>query len=392
MQTYVNISPQILTWVISSVQTDTLQPKIVDYLFQWQSGEKTPTFNQVEDVSKATGIPLGYFFLQTPPTEDLSIVEYRTVDSAELSNPSRDLIDTLHDMDQVQTWMHDYLVSEGFAPLNFVGSLKDETSIDVFAQSVREILDIKLNWYGNVRTQEEAFNFLRNAISSAGTIVMINGIVGNNTHRPLNTDEFRAFACVDNYAPLIFINSDDSVSGRLFSLIHEFSHICIGENSLFNERYSSGERFKKAETICNAVAAEILAPQVAFVEKWNSVITENNDVENAISSLARSFKCGRTVIARKAYDNGFIDSQHYQSIARATIQAYKNNKKLKKERGDSGGDYYRTLASRVDRRFFNMLVNSIHTGKTLYTDAFRLTNTNRSTFSNLVDYIGGGGR
>ena len=88
------------------------------------NGEKEPTFNQVEKVSKATGIPLGYFFLQTPPIEDLSIVEYRTIDSIELKNPSRNLIDTLHDMDQVQTWMHEYLVSEVNSPLAFVGGLK----------------------------------------------------------------------------------------------------------------------------------------------------------------------------------------------------------------------------------------------------------------------------
>ena len=119
---------------------------------------------------------------------------------------------------------------------------------------------------------------------------------------------------------------------------------------------------------------------------------ENPDADSAISSLARFFKCGKTVIARKAYDNRFIDFQHYQSVAHIAIQAYQNNKRLKEERGDNGGDYYRTLASRVDRRFLNTLVNSIHAGKTLYTDAFRLTNTNRSTFSNLIDNIGGGRR
>ena len=61
-----------------------------------------------------------------------------------------------------------------------------------------------------------------------------------------------------------------------------------------------------------------------------------------------------------------------------------------KERGESGGDYYRTVASRIDRRFFRLLVGSVHEGKTLYSDAFRLTNTNRSTFANLIESVGGG--
>ena len=37
-----------------------------------------------------------------------------------------------------------------------------------------------------------------------------------------------------------------------------------------------------------------------------------------------------------------------------------------------------------------MLVSSVSEGRTLYSDAFRLTNTNRSTFSNLVEKAGGG--
>ena len=61
-----------------------------------------------------------------------------------------------------------------------------------------------------------------------------------------------------------------------------------------------------------------------------------------------------------------------------------------KERGESGGDYYRTAASRIDQRFFRLLISSVYEGKTLYSDAFRLTNTNRSTFTNLVESVGGG--
>ena len=93
MQVPVNVSMEILDWVIAHIKIDALPNQIREYLNLWVNGEKEPTFNQVEKVSKATGIPLGYFFLQTPPVEELSIVEYRTIDSIELKNPSRNLID-----------------------------------------------------------------------------------------------------------------------------------------------------------------------------------------------------------------------------------------------------------------------------------------------------------
>ena len=391
MQTKVSVSKEILNWIVAQIQIDELPNQIVEYLNLWISEIKSPTFNQIEKVSKATSIPLGYFFLQTPPVEDLSLVEYRTIDSIELHNPSRNLIDTMHNMDQVQEWMRNQLISEGASPLQFVGCMKSEENYDIFSQKVRDLLGIQLEWQKSVQSAEDAFKIIREQISNIGVVVMMSGIVENNTHRPLSTEEFRAFSIVDDYAPLIFINSNDSVNGKLFSLLHEFAHICIGENSLFNDRYNTGKQIKGNETICNAVAAEILVPQKLFIKEWSSAIKEET-AESAIETLARRFKSGITVIARKAYDNNFIDRNLYYKIAQRAVQMYKESRKKKKEQRKTGGDFYRTAASRTDRRFFKMLLGSVQEGATLYSDAFRLTNTNRSTFANLADNIGGGVR
>lgn len=227
---------------------------------------------------------------------------------------------------------------------------------------------------------------LRNYISDLGVVVMMSGIVGNNTHRTLDTNEFRAFALVDKKAPLIFINSNDSFNGKLFSLLHEFAHICLGENSLFNDRHGSIDKVFATEKICNALAAEILVPEHIFLEKWKKQIREK-DEEATIRELAKYFKCGYTVLARRAYDQKFIDFQSYQNFARKAVQQYLE----KKQTGTGGGDYYNTVASRVDRRFFDLLLGSVLEGRTLYSDAFRLTNTNRSTFSNLAERMRGVG-
>lgn len=389
MQVNVNISPAILDWVMTHVQFDMLPPQIVNNLNQWSSGNKIPTFNQVQKTSKATGIPLGYFFLQTPPNEDLFLVEYRTIESVALKNPSRSLIDVMHDMELVQEWTRDYLISEGFSSVPFINAVNKQTNITDFAKFIRNTLNLTNNWFNKSRTPDESFRLIRTAVSDVGVVVMMSGIVGNNTHRPLDINEFRAFAMVDDYAPLIFINSNDSINGKLFSILHEFAHICIGENSLFNDRYSNSTEVKTTEIICNAVAAEILVPQSIFIDEWNKVIKEM-DITQTIHSLSQKFKCGATVMARRALENKFINSEQYNEIAQYAVKLYNENQQKKKQSKDGGGDYYRTLANRIDHRFFKMLVNSIAEGKTLYSDAFRLTNTNRSTFATLVENVGGG--
>lgn len=387
MTVSVDIADSVLDWIMSKVRPESLPETVWKNLMQWSNKEKTPTFNQVEAASKATGIPLGYFFLQTPPQENLSLVDYRTVDSAELTNPSRELLDTIHDMELVQDWMHNELIANGFSKLAFVGTLKSEENPVAFATAVRRILNIADGWSKASKSAEDSFKILRTAMSATGVIVMTSGIVGNNTHRTLDINEFRGFAMVDAIAPLIFINANDSDNGRLFSLLHEFAHICLGENSLFNDRYTSGKGVKGKESVCNAVAAEILIPQAVFVEAWHTASKEA-DVEEVIGQLAKEFKCGRTVIARRALDSGFIDYPLYEKTAKLAIEIYNKWRRLQKEKG-GGGRYYSTLRTRIDSRFLKMLTSSVATGRTLYTDAYRLTNTNRFTFENLTNPSGG---
>lgn len=387
MQARVNVSDDILRWVMAQVRLEALPDKIANNLAMWYKKEKMPTFNQIEDASRATGIPLGYFFLKTPPKEDLSLVEYRTVDSAALTSPSRELIDTIHDMERVQEWMRDQLVAEGALKLPFVGALKKEKSANRFADSARKILSLDVDWFKKSAGARASFSRLRTEMNNIGIIVMTSGIVANNTHRTLDISEFRAFAMEDDIAPLIFVNGNDSENGKIFSLLHEFAHLCLGESSLYNEGYYSGPRKRHTETICNAAAAEILVPQALFVEAWQTEI-KNTDEEQVIRILAKDFKCGLTVVARRALDNGFIEQKLYNKTAELAVKLYNEQKKRQKESG--GGDYYKTAANRIDARFLQMLAGSVATGKTLYSDAFRLTNTNRFTFAKLIEHTGGG--
>ena len=388
MQVSVNISSDMLKWIVSQASSYGFSDTVRDYLEKWQNGN-APTFNQIEKVSKSTGTPLGYFFLQKPPVENITLVNYRTIDSEQLSNPSRNLIDTLHDMDLVQEWVREYQIANGNLPCAFVGLFKNETKYTTIAENIRNLLNIKIDWYNQTKTVEESFNFLRAAISNLGVVVMMNGVVGNNTHRPLDIEEFRAFAVVDEYAPLIFINANDSINGRLFSLVHEFVHICKGENSLYNDMVYVEHTVQPIEILCNAVAAEILVPHNVFITEWNNTVINQDNLIFNIDQIAKKFKCGTMVIARRAYDNGFIDYSTYQQICKTAINSYNRNRKKKKEEG-GGGDYYKTLASRLDRRFLDMVVGSVRSGTMQYTDAFRLTNTSRATFDVLIQKISGG--
>jgi len=64
MASTVQVSDTIWNWIRLTVP---LEGSMRESFELWRSGEKLPTFNQLEAFSNRTRIPLGYFFLQSPP-------------------------------------------------------------------------------------------------------------------------------------------------------------------------------------------------------------------------------------------------------------------------------------------------------------------------------------
>lgn len=384
----IDIAPSMLQWIIGQKQIENTNTELMIKLENWKSGIEKPTFSQIEKISKAANIPLGYFFLQTPPIEDLSLLDYRTIDSISIQNPSRNLIEVINEMEDIQEWMRDYLIKNDTSKLDYVGSYKNSIYVNEIVNSIRHTLNIKEDWFNEVSDERDSFKKLRIRLEACGVIIMTGGYLGQNNRKKFDINEFRAFTLIDEYAPLIFINSNDSKGGRLFSLLHEVAHIWLGNDNFFNDRNCVIHNISKEETICNAVAAELLVPNGIFNQKWNS---HNKDTSNfdKILSVAQEFKCGITVIARRALDNSFIGVDRYNEVAEYAKQKYKEQQEKQKESAKGSGNFYNTLSYRLDNRFINALNNSIYEGTTTFTEAYRLTNTTRKTFSTLVDKIRG---
>lgn len=380
----VSVKPETLSWILEKVQEEDVSPASTELLLEWERGAKTPTFHQIEEVSRKTNIPFGYFLLDKPPAEDFLIVKYRTVSSVQPTVQSRNFIDTYDLMEDIQDWMRDYLLENGNDALSFVGSVNENTPISHIAEDIRSHLNLRADWFRACRNAKDAYTKLRSKITNAGILVMSSGIVENNTRRKLDIREFRAFTLVDSYAPLIFINTCDTDTGKLFSIVHELAHIWLGIDSFYNEHFGHDENISRIERTCNAVAAELLVPGDLFLREW--AVTEGT-ASDRIQYLYGYFHCSRYVIARRALECQRIDKTTYDDIIRRFDHEY--TLWMQAQRKKNGGNYYRTLGSRIDHRFLQALSQSTREGRTPYTDAYRLTNTNRKTFERLLIRIGG---
>lgn len=174
-----NISKKVLNWIQSTVSIGSLPEKEQRLFELWLTGQTGATFSQIQTFSKKTRIPFGYFFLTEPPEESIPLIEYRTVDSLELENPSRDLIDVYESMRSVQDWMVEYLNDEAADDLDFVGIFNPKDGFNSLVAKARELLHID-NDRCLKTDHPSTFNELRDSISKLGVIVMQSGIVGRD--------------------------------------------------------------------------------------------------------------------------------------------------------------------------------------------------------------------
>ncbi len=375
----ISVPPDMLLWACerAGYEVNDLARQIPQ-LPAWIRRERQPTLKQLKKLAKRTHTPLGYLFLPEPPQERLPVPDYRTVKGVAEVRMSPDLLDTIHTMQLRQMWLRDILIENDAEPLTFVRSARLEDKPSAVGQEMRRALNLNDWWSVEVRTWEDAVGKLRRAIERTGVMAIINGVVGNNTHRRLKVQEFRGFALVDPYAPLIFVNGADAKSAQMFTLAHELAHIWLGTEGLSNfDTLLPGD--VAVEKWCDQAAAEFLVPAQELGTCWFEVKSHTDRFEE----LARIFKVSPVVAARRVLDLNLIDRREFFDF----YELYKSKEHNKSKRL-GGGDFYKSQDARVGKLFATQVLRAAMEGRIGFKEAYDLTGLNGGTFQKYARRLG----
>lgn len=295
-------------------------------------GREAPTLKQLETFAKSTHTPFGFLFLSEPPDEPLPIPDMRTIGNAGVLRPSVDLLDTIYLCQRRQNWYHDYASDNGAERLKFVGSATLDAPPTQVALDIAGRLDFGVEERQAFPDKREARRGLIDRIENIGVLVMVNGVVGADTHRRLDPAEFRGFALFDPLAPLVFVNGADTKAAQLFTLVHELAHIWLGRSALSEAAMDSRES-ETEEQWCNSVAAEVLLPLDDLRSDYGGQMTGEE-----LDRLAKRYKISTLVVLKCIFDAGFLTWDEYTERYRA--EHGRVMRLVDDKNGDSDGGNY----------------------------------------------------
>ena len=287
--------------------------------------------------------------------------------------PSADFIDVLYDARRKQQWYREYVQDEGMGPLPFVGRfpLSDYPRVIDVADDMRAAIGMD-DARQKAKTHLQFLSFLTEAAGGIGILVLRSGKIGHNIHRKLDVDEFRGFALIDDFAPLVFVNSADNFAARIFTLAHELAHVWIGESGISNPT-TIGMTLREDNRInrfCNQVAAELLIPSASFVKKWQ----QGGTVEENITAMSGFYHVSRTAVLIRAYEHELLPEETYR------LQLERLRQWESQEPKGSGGSFWNNFLASNSRALVHAVLTSAAEDRVSERDAATLLSlTNRKT-------------
>lgn len=312
----------------------------------WEKGENSPTWNQLREVSKKYHIPTAFFFMDCPPNFDNlpNMINYRKLvaDSIYETN-SPNLINNIRKSETRREIYLDLLNELNEDILLFkVPKLEHDTKI--FSNYIREILGISLStqksWYKEVNH----YNFLNKWKEVLNEKL---GVLIFETEGVL-LEEMRALCIFHEKIPIILLNGEDSVNGRIFSLFHELTHLLLGESAICGDDENT-----KEEIFCNAVAGEFLVPEHDLNISINGVTDLLS--YNSLKKLYNSYGVSEHVILRRLLDANKISRRDYISY----INSYEES--FSKSSG-SGGNYLNNMIKYNGKAYYSVILDAYEVG------------------------------
>jgi len=392
------VRPEILSWARTSAgfSEEAAAKKLnvkPERLLAWESEEDElyPTINQLRNMARVYKRPLAVFYLQEEPIGFQVMRDFRRLPGTGLRFYSPELTLEIRSAQQRRELALELFQDIDDLPGDFNVSASIDEDPEAIGEHIRRTLGITHELQRKWRDPRIGFNNWRERIEALDILVF--------QMPSVERDEVSGFAFHEALLPIIAINKNDAFSRRTFSLLHEFTHLLIGEPGVsdleVDERRPPEDQ--KIEVFCNHVASAALIPQTRFLNE--PIMTAPHAAEDwsddEIRELADVFSVSREAIVRRLLTFGRTTARFYQQKRKQYRQEYfdwlgRERKRLRESDRKFFTNPPRDAVSTMGKPFVRVVLNNYYQERLTLSDVSRYLGLRVKHMPRLEQFVGFG--
>lgn len=320
-----------------------------------EAGDRSPTSAQLLKAAALYKRPLITFYMPEPPQRGDRGEDFRTA-PGEVSKRANGLLDALlRDVKARQQMVRNILEDEEEASrLAYVGSASMEQGPATVDGSIRTALGIATEQQKAAKGPDGLFSLLRAAAERIGVFVLLLSDTGSH-HSAISEEVFRGFAIADEVAPFIVINDRDARTARSFTLIHELTHIWLGQTGVSGPVRDTPAN--AIERFCNDVAGEFLLPSFALDDLSPPRGMDVPSVLRATERVSQAWNVSQALVTYRLARKQWISAAVAGEVFRLLAERWRNERERSRDaQSDAGGpSYYVVKRSRLGEALMHVV-------------------------------------
>jgi Zn-dependent peptidase ImmA (M78 family) len=372
----VEIEPEVFNWLVESsgwskeeiAKRLKTSSQVIDKFLE---GSKKPTFRQLEELSKVFKRPVATFLLSKPIQEKPKPKDYRMLPSR-LNKFDKKTILVMRKARKLQEISKELSGNIAYDTKSKIKKVKITDKSENIAKRYRELFELSEDKQRKFKSPYELFNYLRDILEENNIFVF---------QFSMPVDDARGFVFADEYPYTIVVNTADSIEARIFSLMHEFGHILLGE-SVIDLPEATASYKDNIEKWCNEFSSFFLLPR--DIAKSNFSEYKNNLIESTIlKKLSNRFKVSKAMLLLNMKKLNFISEEQYNYKINQFVKESKKEKTDDKKSGGGIPSEVRCL-SEVGNKFVSLVANNYDKNHITYTDALSYLSIKSRNFDKVL--------
>jgi len=319
-------TPALLVWArkkagLSLEQAAQKARAKLEQLTDWESGASRPSVPQLRKLAAIYRRPLATFYLEEVPTRFEVMHDFRRLSAEDLTyeHSPKLAYELRHAFDR-REWALELMMGLEEVPTPFNAAASLDESVEEVATRLRTSLGVEIEMQSAWRQDHEAFKQWRRLLERSGILTL--------QATGLQLAEARGFSINLRPLPVVVVNIKDAPRGRIFTLLHEATHLMLNDGGICDLHDADEEAF------CNRVAGATLFPKDALLN--SEVVRQHkkgdpNWTDYQLQELSRQFGGSREAALVRLLTLKLTTQAFYDRARKEFLRIYKEQQEKRQE-------------------------------------------------------------